>query len=203
MRHEFLDRYSRIDSVVHRFPTTLKILVSIGLILSIVLIPAYQMLFYVITFTGLIIVGVLSRIPLYFFARRILLLEPFVVGIAVLLLFQPNGGKIFLSVVTKSTLCLFTMVLLSNTTPFGDLLNFLKRIHIPALLVTIFALMYRYIFVLIDEVEKMNRARMSRTFTRSRTHIWKSRAVLIGQLFVRSTERAERIYASMRSRGWR
>jgi cobalt/nickel transport system permease protein len=63
--------------------------------------------------------------------------------------------------------------------------------------------MYRYLFVLVDEAERMQRARRSRTFTRLRTHAWESRASLVGQLFVRSTERAERIYAAMCARGWR
>ena len=63
--------------------------------------------------------------------------------------------------------------------------------------------MYRYLFVLIDEAERMQRARRSRTFTSERSHVWKSLAALVGQLFVRSTERAERIYAAMCARGWR
>jgi cobalt/nickel transport system permease protein len=63
--------------------------------------------------------------------------------------------------------------------------------------------MYRYLFVLIDEAERLNRARSSRTFSASRLRRWHTLASLIGQLFVRSTERAERIYAAMSARGWK
>jgi cobalt/nickel transport system permease protein len=118
-------------------------------------------------------------------------------------LFQNNGTEIFLSIMVKSTLCLFTVILLSNTTPFSDLLLALKRFGVPKLLITILALMYRYLFVLIDEAERLSRARSSRTFSDSRLLRWHTLASLIGQLFVRSTERAERIYAAMSARGWK
>jgi len=145
----------------------------------------------------------LSRIPWKFVVIRLLLLEPFVLGIAIMALLQPDGWIIFLTVVVKSTLCLLTIILLSNTTPFAELLNTLRRIGLPRLLVTILALMYRYIIVLIDEAERLNRARESRTFRESRLHKWHSLASLVGQLFVRSTERAERIFAAMLARGWK
>jgi cobalt/nickel transport system permease protein len=95
------------------------------------------------------------------------------------------------------------MILLSNTTPFSSLLLTMKRLGVPRLLVTILALLYRYLFVLIDEAERLHRARASRTFSTSRTKKWQMLASLIGQLFVRSTERAERIYSAMTARGWK
>jgi cobalt/nickel transport system permease protein len=110
---------------------------------------------------------------------------------------------VFTGIIIRSTLCLLTMVLLSNTTPFAALLDVLRRARVPAVLITTLALMYRYLFVLVDEAERMQRARQSRTFIRQRWQIWRNLAVVIGQLFVRSTERAERIYAAMLARGWR
>jgi cobalt/nickel transport system permease protein len=95
-----------------------------------------------------------------------------------------------------------TLLLLSNTTPFSDLLDVLKRARVPSLMVTTIALMYRYLFVLKDEAARMQAARSSRTFTRRRGHAWTTFANLIGQLFVRSGLRAERIYSAMSARGW-
>ena len=95
------------------------------------------------------------------------------------------------------------MILLSNTTPFSELLGALRRIRFPALMITTLALMYRYPSVLVDETERMQRARASRTFTGRRSHVWRSLGTVIGQLFIRSTERAERIYAAMCARGWK
>jgi cobalt/nickel transport system permease protein len=144
-----------------------------------------------------------SRVPALFLARRLLLLEPFVLGVAILSLLQPGGLAIFLRLVVRGTLCLGAVLLLSSTTPFSEILRVFRKLRLPAVLITMLALMYRYVFVLVDEAERMSRARASRTFRRDRHGAWQSRASVIGQLFVRSTARAERIYAAMCARGWR
>ena len=97
----------------------------------------------------------------------------------------------------------FPSLVVTSTTPFAELLRTLRALRVPALLVTVLALMYRYLFVLVDEAERMQRARRSRSFSGRRVHAWASLATLAGQLFVRSSERAERIYAAMCARGWR
>lgn len=203
MRHDFLDKWSRLDSPIHRTSSAVKLTLALVLVVAIV---ACRMNFWW-ALAGIAIllaaVALASRIPPAFLLRRLILLEPFVAGTAALSYFQPDGARVALSLIIKSTLCLATMILLTNTTPFAEILRTLRRLRVPALLVTVLALMYRYLFVLIDEAERMQRARRSRTFTRKRTHVWKSLAALGGRLFVRSTERAEHIYSAMCARGWR
>ena len=141
--------------------------------------------------------------PLRHLGRRLLLAEPFAVGVALLSLLQPNGLRIFTAMLIKSTLCLFCMVLLTATTRFTDLLGALQQAHAPRLLVTTLALTYRYLFLLIDEAGRMLRARRSRTFVRDRWSTWRSLATVAALLFVRSSERAERVYSAMCARGWK
>ena len=129
-------------------------------------------------------------------------LEPLALGVGGLAMFQPHGGWNFVTMLAKTTLCLLTMILLSSTTPFSALLDVMKRARVPDILVSILALMYRYLFVLVDEAQRMRRARASRTFRPGHWWRWHALATVIGQLFVRSTERAERIYAAMIARGW-
>ena len=203
MRHDFLDRYSRLDSPIHRLPTTAKLLSTLCVISATVTLQFTHAWFFIIVAGVLLILSALTTIPWRFLFGRLMVLEPFALGIAVMALFQENGVFVFLSILTKSTLCLFTVILLSNTTPFSEILFSLKRFGVPKLLITILALMYRYLFVLIDETERLNRARSSRTFSNSPIRKWHTMASLIGQLFVRSTERAERIYAAMSARGWK
>jgi|WetSurMetagenome_2_1015567.scaffolds.fasta_scaffold260526_2 cobalt/nickel transport system permease protein len=203
MRHDFLDRYSRLDSPIHRLPTIVKLMGTLVVIAATVSVSFYHVWFFVVVAGILLILAALTSIPWKFIFGRLILLEPFALGIAVMALLQHDGGMLFLSIVVKSTLCLFMVIMLSNTTPFSSLLQTLRRIHVPGLLITILALLYRYLFVLIDEAERLNRARASRTFTTSRRSRWRILASLIGQLFVRSTERAERIYAAMTARGWK
>jgi cobalt/nickel transport system permease protein len=203
MRHDFLDRYSRLDSPVHRLPAAVKLGVTLSMVVAIVVMPMSLWAFFLAIALFLIGVAAASRIPPRFLATRILLFEPPVLGAAVLAILQPDGGKIFAAIIVRTTLCLFAIILLSNTTPFAELLQVLKRARIPTLMITTLALMYRYLFVLTDEAQRMRRARASRTFRRGRLWAWQTLATVIGQLFIRTTERAERIYMAMCARGWK
>ena len=202
--HEFLDHHRRVESPVHRLPAALKLasaLIVVGTVIAVPLPQAWPLLGLTAAF--LVFVGMASRLPWPFLARRLLLLEPFVLAVAVLSLFRPHGLASFLAMLVRSTICLMTMVLLSGTTPFVELLRALRRFCIPELLVSVVALMYRYLFVLLDESARVRRARSSRTFSSDRVRTWKSSAAIVGQLFVRSSARAERVYAAMCARGWR
>ena len=203
MRHDFLDKWSRLDSPVHRAPAALKLALTFATVVASVVTPPHRGWALAVIAGSLVVVAAASRIPPAFLCRRLLLLEPFVAGIALLSAFQSGGTRIALLVAARSTLCLGAMILFTNTTPFPKVLATLRRVGLPAVLITVLALMYRYLFVLVDEAERMQRARRSRTFTRGRAHAWTSTAALAGQLFVRSTERAERIHAAMCARGWR
>ena len=119
------------------------------------------------------------------------------------MLFQPHGGSKFAFALFKTNLCLLITLLLSNTTRLSDLLAVLQRLRVPWLFVTTLTLMHRYLFVLADETERMRRARASRTFTPGRRFQWQTLSSVAGLLFVRASERAERIYDAMCARGWK
>jgi cobalt/nickel transport system permease protein len=178
MLRSWIETYCWVDSPVRRLSAPLKMAVAVAGVTLTVLLP----LGYWPWFAGwpvvLLIAMRLSRIPARVWCQRVLILEPFVLGIALLSLFQPGGGRIVGGILLKSTLSLLT------------------------LLVTTLALMYRYLHVLAGELERMQRARASRTF-QNQGGRWRAAAMMAGQLFVRSTERAERIYAAMCSRGWK
>jgi cobalt/nickel transport system permease protein len=203
MHHDFIDRYSRLDSPVHRLPATIKAAAASAVVLASVASPIGSVYPFVVIAGILLFVIIPSAIPPGFIIRRILLFEPFILTIAALALLQPNGATVFASVVVKSTLSLTTLMLLSNTTPFSQLLDVLRRVRVPSLIVTLLALMYRYLFILIDEIERMKVARVSRTFTKKGSRKWSFRAAILGQLFIRTSERAEKVYAAMCARGWK
>ncbi len=188
---------------LHRGPAGLKLGVAVGLILFVVLLPRTRtggLLAVTILLLGVVVAG---RISGRFLVRRLLVLEPFVLGVTVLALLQPGGLLVFGALLWKTNLCLFTTVLLSVTTPFTDLLRVLSKLPVPWIFVTTLTLMHRYLFVLADESERMRRARASRTLVRGRRFEWKLLSTVLGQLFVRASERAERIYRAMCARGWK
>jgi cobalt/nickel transport system permease protein len=191
------------DSLVHRLPASLKLGVALVIIVATVLAPIQWRAWFIGVAMLLVLTAGLSGLPLFFLFRRLLVLSPFVLGVVLVNAFQPTGRERWLAVAIKSVLCLLTVILVSNTTPFSQILRVLKSIRVPALLITTLALMHRYLFVLMDESERMRRARASRTFTRGRRFHWNTLATVVGQLFIRASERAERIYDAMCARGWK
>lgn len=188
---------------LHRCPAGFKLAAALALILTVVVLPRTQIAGLLVV-TALLLAAVLTaRISLLFLCRRLLLLEPLVLGVTVLALFQPDGSQVFGLLLWKTNLCLLTTVLLAATTPFTALLQVLKKLPVPWIFVTTLTLMHRYLFVLADESERMRRARASRTFARGRRFQWLALSSVVGQLFVRASERAERIYNAMCARGWK
>lgn len=180
-----------------------KLGVGVVVIVGTVLAPSGWSGWFLAVTALLVLVAVLSHLSLLFLFKRLLLLSPFVLGVAAVNAFQPAARESWLVVAMKSALCLLTVILVSNTTPFNETLRVLKRACVPGLLITTIGLMHRYLFVLVEEAERMRRARLSRTFTPGRPFRWRSLATVVGQLFVRASERAERIYDAMCARGWR
>jgi len=184
-------------------PPGRKLAAALALILIVVGMPRSEChwLLAVAVLLAALIVG--SGLAWRGLLKRLLLLEPLVLGVAGLMLFQPDGGAKFLLALGKTNLCLLTTLLLSQTTRFSELLEVLQRLRVPWLFVTTLTLMHRYLFVLAEESERMRRARASRTFTQGRRFQWQTLASVAGLLFVRASERAERIYAAMCARGWK
>jgi cobalt/nickel transport system permease protein len=195
--------HGRLNTVIHRLPAELKLAGGLVIITLTVMLPAPATAWHLVAAAILAVAVLLSRISPWFLIQRLLLLAPFVLGVTLVNAFQPAYRAHWPWLVARSVLCLLTVILVSNTTPFSEVLRVLRRVRIPALLITTIALMHRYLFVLAEEAERMHRARASRTFTARRRWQWPLLASVAGQLFVRASERAERIYAAMCARGLR
>jgi cobalt/nickel transport system permease protein len=191
------------ESLVHRLPASPKLLVALVMIVGTVCMPPRFPGWFIGVAVVLGVVIVIGGISPWFLLKRLLLLSPFILGVALVNAWEPTSRVAWFEVAIKSALCLVTVIVVSNTTPFSRILRTLKTVRVPLLLVTTIALMHRYIFVLADEAGRMNRARSSRTFTAGRRFQWKSLATVAGQLFIRASARAERIYSAMCARGWK
>jgi len=194
---------TRRRTLLHRASPRLKLAATLVLITVTALLPRRPDILYVVPAGVLILIWIPSRMPLLYTLRRMLIVELFILGIGLLSLLEPSSAPIFLSALIKSNLCVFAMLLLTWTTPFHDILRELRRMRLPTVMLTTLALMYRYLPVLAEESGRMQRARASRTFSRRRRLAWRNLSAIIGQLFVRSADRAERIYLAMCARGWK
>ncbi len=195
--------HRRRDSPVARLPATFKLGVGLVIIFGTVLAPPWAVGWFVSAALLLLITVALSRIPPLFLLKRLAWLSPLILGVALVNALQPAARGSWMIVAAKSTICLLTIIVVSNTTPFSRILRVLKAAHVPGLLITTLALMHRYLFVLVEEAERMRRARASRTFTNRRGARWQTLSTVVSQLFVRASERAERIYDAMCARGWK
>jgi len=194
-------RHASPNTVIHRLPAELKLGAGLALIALTVLLPSPATGWYLGAAGLLGLVTLMSRLSSWFLLKRLLLLAPFVLGVTLVNAFQPAYRAHWPWLLARSALCLLTVILVSNTTPFSEVLRVLRSLRVPALLITTIALMHRYLFVLAAEAERMRRARASRTFVAPRCWQWPVLATVAGQLFIRASERAERIYAAMCARG--
>ncbi len=221
MKHSFIDEYSHLDSFIHRLDPRTKIVASLAFIVAVVLTPVSNWWVFVFYFCVIAAMLVLSKLPPLYVMKRSLVIFPFVVLIAVFIPFFKKGevigsyniwlwqvsvtysGLLILAnVVVKAWLCILALIVLSSTAKLADLLKGLRQLGMPKVMILILSFMYRYIFVLVDEVMRMQQARDSRDFGGSRLRQIRTVGNMAGTLFIRSYERGERIYAAMLSRGF-
>ena len=119
-----------------------------------------------------------------------------------------EGLAQFTTIALKSWVSVQAALLLSYTTPFHDLVDGLRELRLPRIVVAIISFMYRYLAVLGDEAAQLNRARASRSAEvggkAGGSIRWRASVTghMVGSLFLRSYERSERIYAAMQARGF-
>lgn len=194
---------SRRPALARGAPARLKLAVAFLIIFSTALLPRRVSPWYLIPLVVVLILWPLCRMPIAYALRRLLMAEFFILGLALLSFLAPSSAPVFLAAIVKSNLCIFTLVLLTWSTPFHEILQVLRELKLPTVMLTTLALMYRYLPVLSEESRRMQRARASRTFRSSRRLAWENLTTILGHLFIRTTERAERIYLAMCSRGWK
>lgn len=206
MPSSYLDRYGRSASLCHRLPPLTKLaitvmVIGIGVSLPLQYWPALGAL------ASLIFIGhSLARIPLAYLGRRLAIFLPMVLMLSISLPLAQgfrSGWDIMAGILFRSTVAFLATLWLVNVMPFDQLLVTLRRLRVPAVLVAMMAFMYRYVFVLWDELAKMRNARRARTFTsRGPWQRWRTSVQVIGMLLIRAMQRAERVHGAMCARGW-
>lgn len=113
-----------------------------------------------------------------------------------------NGLSTFITVLIKSFLSILLVTSLMLSTDEKELFYGLRKIKVPSIMVSIMFLMYRYIFLIREESRTGQMAINARVFKRSHYTVNRKLAYLMGNLFIKSFDRAENIYKSMESRGF-
>ena len=222
-----LDRYIPRHSPAHRADARLKVILALAAVLGVTLLPVGAFAAYALVWLVLVAASAFARLGPLRLVRGSWVVLPFVL-VAVPLLFTRPGAALLtaelgpveltvtdaglrdmLSIMAKSWLSVQAALLLAYTTPFADLVDGLRALRVPAVMVSIISFMYRYLAVLSDEAGRMSRARQSRSAASSQGRSggslgWRARVTgaMVGSLFIRSYERSERIYSAMLARGF-
>lgn len=188
---------------VHRLPAGIKLGGTLLLVCATAVLPREPHLAYLVPAALVLVLWAASRMSLRFAFKRLFVAELFILGIALLSLLAPEARPVVFSALMKSNLCVAFMLVLVWSTPFHQILMTLRGMRMPSIMVTTIALLYRYLPVLGEESRRMQRALASRTFQKGKRFQWRMLSVIAGQLFIRSANRAERIYMAMCARGWK
>ncbi|MDD5258415.1 MAG: energy-coupling factor transporter transmembrane component T [bacterium] len=203
MKHHFADEYSKINGVLQKIDPRIKI-ISTVLFVLLVNITSFNNSFSLIYYTFILVLcTLLANVPLLRIFRKSLVSLPFIIFFALFSLFYHHRQPWFSGIiVVKAYLSILTMILLISTTSFSHFLKALQKLKIPVVLVMIFSFMYRYLFVITDELMNVKTAKDARTVGGSKWFHTKVLANIIGVVFISSYERSERIYQAMLSRGF-
>ena len=140
----------------------------------------------------LLMVGLLGLANPFFDHRPMFCMNGFVV----------TGGMVsMLTLMLKGVFSMSAAYLLIVTTTMDDICHALRCLHVPAVLVTVLMLAYRYLMVLLKETGRLRAAYSMRSPGQRGIsfRVWGS---MVGQLLLRSIDRAEMIYGSMQLRGF-
>ncbi len=229
MHVHFLDPYRHRSSPIHDLDPRLKLVLTLGFILTTSLVPPGAWPVYILLLAMVLSVEIISDLGVGTVLKRSALALPFVLAAIPILFTIPGtalwsfqigpwtltlsaaGLERFASIALKSWISVQAAIVMASSTPFPDLLAAMRAIRVPRLLVAIFSLMWRYLFVLVDEALRLLRARSARSGRSDQPGLktggslaWRGRVAggMAGNLFLRAYERSDRIYMAMLARGY-
>jgi cobalt/nickel transport system permease protein len=94
------------------------------------------------------------------------------------------------------------MNFLALTTPLPDLVELLQRWRFPTALIDVMMLTYRFVFTLLESLERMVIAQDSRLGYSTRRRALRSAGLLGGRLFMDAYRRSQRLQVALDSRGY-
>ncbi len=211
-----IDRYAHIESTLKRWDVRFKI-ASLGVfILAVALLDTLPMAFAAL---GAAIVALrAAKLPREFVRNGVQFVMVFLVPFLLILPFSYPGEsphrflgmefayeglRLGLLIVVKALAIVLTSYAIFGTSRFDVSMIALQRLKCPTVFVQMLLFTYRYIFVFLAELRRMEVAMKARGFVaKGNMRTLKVFGDFIGTLLVRSFERTERIYKAMLSKGY-
>lgn len=210
----YISELSNRDQWINNLHPLVKLVVTIFYIIIVVSFNKYDLSSLISMFIYPIIISMTADLSFFDSLKRLRIILPLVCFVGILNPFFDKKvlysiGKIsitsgFISMLTlmiKGILTVLASYLLIATTSIEKICYALKSLHLPTILVTQVLLCYRYITVLLKEVNTITDAYSLRAPNQNGIH-FKAWGSLTGQLLLRSIDRANTIYESMCLRGY-
>ena len=221
MHHIHIDRFAGLSSPVHTIDPRAKLFTALAFIITVVLTPDGYFFSFALYFAAVMAALFFSHIPVLYIFKRSLTILPFACAISFFVPFITPGPVLwelhistlnmtvtstgiirFFSLCFRAFISFFAVITLVSSTRFGDLMWAAGKLGMPAKLSILVSFMYRYLFVLVDEVSHMILARDLRSSVKRKNPLLLASGGIIGALLVRSFEHAEKLYYAMLLRGY-
>lgn len=213
--------YTSDESPIHRLEARAKVLCALGLLAAVLVVPVVSGWPKHLVLAALVgAVLALGKLPITGLLRQLRWIAIFFLGLCLFLpFFRPHspqdvlalpqgltcsrqGVELILSFTVKGTMVVATIFVLIATTGLHKLTVALSTLGVPHRLVELLSFIQRYVIVLGDEAQRMDRARRLRGGGRTFALRVKAGAGLAASLLVRTCLRAERVAAAMVTRGY-
>jgi len=130
-----------------------------------------------------------SRVSPKVVASRYLLAMPFI-GFASLSLYFVNSTQSAMAMFVRISTCVLAVILISGSTSLLRMLEGLKRLRVPRILLVLMLFTYRYVHVFREEMKRIRIARKARGGKKGKhvldRRFMKSLSMMIGMIMVRA-----------------
>lgn len=204
-----------LDTPLHRLPPQTKV-AALGIFaLAVALTPTHAVWAFALHLLLVVAASTVAQMPPSDLLKRLVVEVPFVLFVIVLP-FVATGDRVHVvgiplavdglwlafGIVAKASLVLLATAVVAASTPPAAFLAGAERLHAPRVLTAIAGFTIRYVEVVLQELGRMQTARVARGD--DPRFLWQAKAVIrsAGTLLVRCFERGERVQLAMISRGW-
>jgi len=208
-----MDSLSSQRTAVHLLDPRAKLLTTFFFVVTVVSFGKYEISALLPFFIYPVVLCAVGNVPPTFLIKRLVLVSPFAVMLGI---FNPwldrdilirlagievSGGWVsFASILIRFVLTVGIALTLVAVTGFNAVCMALEKLGAPKVFVVQLLFLHRYMFVLVDEAARIFRARSLRSFGQGSGI--RSYGSMVGQLLLRTIDRAQRIYLAMSCRGF-
>ena len=212
------EQFSIGESFIHHLDPRIKVFIIILFSLVVALTQKFIVLFPALGFA--IFLLIIARVPKKKAARRLLIVNSFILFLWLFLPFShADGNSLFtlsginisesgvllaLFITLKSNAIIIASLALLGTCSLFAIIHALRHFYLPDKLVNLIFFCCRYINVLHQEYNRMrNMLKVRNFYPRTNPHTYKTFAYLVGMLIINSYNRSQRVFQAMLCRGFK